>query len=89
MELRADLDRAFAPDVQTEISMNSYKHKDFSVPWDESPLDFLSRLIVAPPPRRESRALTSINDLRKAAFLNKEPEGELLSLAAPSRPSLS
>jgi hypothetical protein len=62
-----------------EISIHSYKHKDFSVPKkkDESPLSFLSRLIVALPPRRESTAFTSINDLRKAAFLNKEPEGEL------------
>lgn len=38
--------------------------------------------------QRETRAFTSINDLRKAAFLKKEPEGELLSLAAPSRPAI-
>ena len=58
-----------------------------------STLFFFSRLIVALPPRRESRAFTSINDLRKAAFLNKEPEGELprtirASCSFPSLPFL-
>lgn len=75
-------------DLSHELSGLDADNAKTPGPWVFDLCSFLSRLIVALSPRRESRAFTSINDLRKAAFLNKEPEGELLSLAAPSLPAI-